>query len=64
MSVLAFTIVVLGGAGNVAGAILGALVLVGLPEFFRPLHDYRLIAYGIVLLVLIRSRPAGLLGYR
>jgi branched-chain amino acid transport system permease protein len=64
LSVLAFTIVVLGGIGNVAGAVLGAILLVGLPEVFRPLHDVRYIADGIVLLVLVRWRPSGLLGYR
>jgi branched-chain amino acid transport system permease protein len=64
LSVLAFTIVVLGGIGNVAGAVLGALLLVGLPEVFRPLHDVRYIADGVVLLVLVRWRPSGLLGYR
>jgi branched-chain amino acid transport system permease protein len=64
MSILAFTIVVLGGIGNVNGAIIGAIILVGLPELFRPLHDVRLIADGVVLLALVRLRPAGLLGYR
>ncbi len=64
LSILALTIVVLGGMGNVAGAILGAIILVGTPELFRPLHDVRLIAYGLLLLALVRARPAGLLGYR
>lgn len=61
-SLLALTMVILGGLGNVAGAILGAVVLVSLPEVFRELADYRMLIYGIVLLLLIRFRPQGLLG--
>jgi branched-chain amino acid transport system permease protein len=64
LSVLALTIVVLGGLGNTFGAVVGAAILVGVPELFRPLHDYRLIAYGLVLLGLVRFRPAGVFGYR
>jgi branched-chain amino acid transport system permease protein len=64
LSVLALTIVVLGGMGNVLGTIVGAALLVGLPELFRPLHDYRLLAYGLALLLLVRFRPQGLLTYR
>jgi branched-chain amino acid transport system permease protein len=64
LSVLALTIVVLGGMGNPLGTVLGAIVLVGLPELFRPLHDYRLLACGVALLLLVRFRPQGLLTYR
>ena len=62
LSLLALTMVILGGMGNVLGAILGALVLVGLPEMFRFAAEYRVLIYGIVLLLLIRFRPQGLLG--
>ena len=61
-SLLALTMVILGGLGNVAGAILGAVALVSLPELFRAAADYRMLIYGIVLLLLIRFRPQGLLG--
>jgi len=62
LSILALTMVILGGLGNVLGAVLGAVVLVSLPEAFRPLAEYRLLIYGVVLLLLIRYRPQGLLG--
>jgi branched-chain amino acid transport system permease protein len=62
VSMLALTMVILGGMGNVLGAIGGAVVLVGLPELFRATAEYRMLAYGIVLLLLIRFRPQGLLG--
>jgi branched-chain amino acid transport system permease protein len=62
VSLLALTMAILGGLGNVAGAIVGAIVLVSLPEMFRFLADYRLLIYGIALLLLIRFRPQGLMG--
>jgi branched-chain amino acid transport system permease protein len=62
ISVLALTMVILGGMGNVLGAIVGAIALIGLPEVFRGLAEYRLLIYGLVLLLLIRFRPQGLLG--
>ncbi len=62
ISLLALTIVVLGGMSNVLGAIVGAAVLVGAPELFRPLQDVRILAYGVLLLLLVRFRPQGLLG--
>jgi branched-chain amino acid transport system permease protein len=62
ISLLALTMVILGGMGNVVGAIGGAIVLVGLPELFRATAEYRMLAYGVVLLLLIRFRPQGLLG--
>ena len=64
LSILALTIVVLGGMANVWGTILGTLVLVGGPELFRPLQDVRILAYGLLLLLLIRFRPQGLWGAR
>jgi branched-chain amino acid transport system permease protein len=61
-SILALTIVILGGLGNVLGAIVGSVALVGLPEVFRIAAEYRILIYGIVLLLLVRFRPQGLLG--
>jgi branched-chain amino acid transport system permease protein len=62
LSLLALTMVILGGMGNVVGAIVGAVVLVGLPEIFRVAAEYRILIYGLVLLLLVRFRPQGLLG--
>jgi branched-chain amino acid transport system permease protein len=61
-SLLALTMVVLGGMGNVLGAIAGAVILVALPEAFRFAAEYRVLIYGVVLLLIIRFRPQGLLG--
>jgi branched-chain amino acid transport system permease protein len=62
LSVLALTMVILGGLGNILGAIVGAVALIGLPEIFRGLAEYRMLMYGIVLLLLVRFRPQGMLG--
>jgi branched-chain amino acid transport system permease protein len=62
LSMLALTIVILGGMGNVVGAIVGSVLLIGLPEVFRVAAEYRVLIYGIVLLLLVRFRPQGLLG--
>ena len=62
MSLLALTMIILGGMGNIVGAIVGAVALVGLPELFRVTAEYRILIYGIALLLLIRFRPQGLLG--
>lgn len=62
VSILALTMVILGGLGNVVGAIAGAAALIGLPELFRFAAEYRMLIYGVVLLVLVRFRPQGLFG--
>jgi branched-chain amino acid transport system permease protein len=61
-SILVLTMVILGGMGNMLGAVVGALALTALPELLRGLVDYRYLLYGITLLLLIRFRPQGLLG--
>jgi len=62
VSISALTMVILGGMGNVLGAILGAVALTALPEMFRGTAEYRMLIYGAVLLLLIRFRPQGVLG--
>jgi branched-chain amino acid transport system permease protein len=62
LSLLALTMVMLGGMGNVLGAIVGAVALVSLPELFRVAAEYRILIYGVVLLLLVRFRPQGLMG--
>jgi len=61
-SILALTMVILGGMGNMLGAVVGAVALTVLPELLRGLADYRYIFYGLALLMVIRYRPQGLLG--
>jgi branched-chain amino acid transport system permease protein len=53
---------VIGGSTQIAGAFIGALLLVHLPEWFRFLDLYRTIAYGAALLVAIVLAPYGIAG--
>ncbi len=62
ISILALTMVILGGLGNIAGAIVGAVALISLPELFRFTAEWRMLVYGLVLLLMIRFRPQGMLG--
>ncbi|MHB8618471.1 MAG: branched-chain amino acid ABC transporter permease [Chloroflexota bacterium] len=63
-SVLIVMMVVLGGMGSVPGAILGAVLLVGLPELFRPLLYYRDLIFGVAMVAIILIRPQGLVPSR
>ncbi|MCU1674131.1 MAG: inner-rane translocator [Frankiales bacterium] len=59
-SALLLAAVILGGMGTVQGALLGATVLYLLPEKLRFLQDLRLLVFGIVLVLIMRLRPEGL----
>ncbi len=56
------TMAVIGGRTSVGGAILGAVLLIHLPEWFRFLDDYRLISYGAATLVMVIAAPEGMVG--
>ncbi len=61
LSINVVAIVIVGGMGSIPGSVLGALVLIGLPELFREFSDYRLLFYGIALMAIMVYRPEGLL---
>jgi branched-chain amino acid transport system permease protein len=61
-SILILSMVILGGMGSMAGSIVGAVTLTAAPELFRQFHDYQDLAYGALLVILLISRPQGLLG--
>jgi branched-chain amino acid transport system permease protein len=52
--------VVLGGMGTVAGVLVGATILKLLPEKLRFVADYRLLIFGLLLVVMMRYRPEGI----
>ena len=64
VSINALALIILGGMGNIAGVVVGAVVLVGLPELLREFAEYRLLIYGIVLVAMMLLRPEGLLPSR
>jgi branched-chain amino acid transport system permease protein len=57
-------IVVLGGFGSQIGVVIAAILLIGLPEFFRELQQYRMLAFGMAMVLIMLWRPAGLLAHR
>jgi branched-chain amino acid transport system permease protein len=62
-SVNILAMVILGGVGSLPGVILGAMLIVALPEVFRGFALYRLLAFGLLLMVLMIFRPGGLLTF-
>ncbi len=64
VSINALALIILGGMGNIAGVVVGAIVLVGLPELLREFAEYRLLIYGAVLVAMMLLRPEGLLPSR
>jgi branched-chain amino acid transport system permease protein len=63
-SINILAMVILGGMGNLFGVILGAALIVALPELFREFEQYRLLAFGLMLMVLMVFRPQGLLTFQ
>ncbi|BBO89825.1 high-affinity branched-chain amino acid ABC transporter permease LivM [Desulfosarcina ovata] len=60
-SAMVLSMVVLGGMGSIPGIILGAAALIVLPEVFREFELYRMLAFGMAMVVMMLFRPAGLI---
>ncbi len=61
MSLLVVTIVIMGGVSLPYGAVVGSLVLIGAMELLRFTPELRIVAYGLVLILVVRFRPGGIL---
>ena len=59
VSINVLCLVIVGGMGSIPGVIVGALVLVGLPELLREFSEYRLLIYGALLVVMMLVKPEG-----
>lgn len=64
VSTLILSIVILGGMGTIRGMFLGSVILIAFPEVSRSLMDYRFVVYGLILVLMMRFRPQGLLGWK
>lgn len=60
--VIVYCMVILGGMGSIPGVMAGAVILSVLPEFLREYGAYRMMLYGLTLIVLMALRPEGLFG--
>jgi len=63
-SAVILAIVVLGGMGSQLGVVVAAVVLIGMPELFRELEQYRMLAFGAGMVLIMLWRPRGLLAHR
>ena len=61
-SILFLLVVMIGGADRLFGPLVGALVVVLLPEMLSSLAQYRLLFVGLLLLLVLRLAPGGLVG--
>ena len=59
VSINVLWLIVIGGMGSIPGVVLGSLILMGLPEVLREVQQYRLLAYGFLLIIMMRFRPMG-----
>lgn len=57
-------IIVIGGLGNLVGVVVGATVLIIVPELLRGYSEYRMFLYGCALVAMILIRPRGLVDRR
>lgn len=64
LSATVLAAVLLGGAGNLPGVIIGAFLVAWLPERFRGFSDYRILVFGAALVLMMAVRPQGLLPSR
>lgn len=63
-SVVLFLMVILGGSGSIPGVMLGAALVVVLPELFRGFASARMLVFGLVMMIMMVVRPQGLLPFR
>ena len=55
-------VVVFGGLGSMSGSLLGTIIITLVTELFRPISQYRMLIYGLVLVLIMVIRPEGLMG--
>lgn len=63
-SITVLVLIIVGGSASIPGVALGAFVLVGIPELLREFDEYRLLAYGILLIAMMLVKPEGLIPAR
>ena len=59
ISINVLSLIIVGGLGSIPGTIVGAIVLVGLPELLREFAEFRWLMYGLLLIAMMLARPEG-----
>ncbi len=62
-TVLILAMLLIGGEGSIAGAVVGAIILTYLPELLRFAHGYYMLVYGLLILLITLFLPGGVVGY-
>lgn len=60
ISINVLSLIIVGGLGSIPGVIVGAFALVGIPQLLTEFAEFRLLLYGIALIVMMLVRPEGL----
>ena len=63
-SATVLAIVILGGIGHPLGIVLAAVFIIGLPELFRGFEQYRMVAFGLGMVLIMVWRPGGMMATR
>jgi branched-chain amino acid transport system permease protein len=63
-SAIIVAIVVLGGMGSQTGVVLASIFLIGFTEIFRELEQFRMIAFGLAMVLIMLFKPKGILEHR
>jgi branched-chain amino acid transport system permease protein len=59
ISINVLCLIIVGGMGSLPGVVVGALILVGLPELLREFKEYRMLMYGALLIIMMIAKPEG-----
>jgi len=60
VSINVLSLIIIGGMGSIPGVFVGAAVLIGAPDLLREFAEYRYLAYGALLVIMMLTRPEGL----
>ncbi|MDC7240580.1 MAG: branched-chain amino acid ABC transporter permease [Spirochaetales bacterium] len=60
-SIIILCVVVIGGMGSIPGVIAGALIFILTPEYLRAFSEYRMLIFGIALVLMMIFRPGGII---
>ncbi|QEN07394.1 branched-chain amino acid ABC transporter permease [Oceanispirochaeta crateris] len=60
-SIVILCVVVIGGMGSIPGVIVGALIFILTPEYLRAFSQYRMLIFGIALVMMMIFRPGGII---
>ncbi|MBN1266081.1 MAG: hypothetical protein JXA25_11350 [Anaerolineales bacterium] len=64
VSVNVLCLIIIGGMGSIPGVILGGIILIAIPDVLREFSNYRMLLYGLLLVIMMIARPEGFIPSR